>query len=340
MIHINGSTGEGGGQILRSALTLSVLSGKPFEIERIRANRSKPGLMRQHLAAVKAAQAICEAKVAGDDVGSSELRFEPRKVRPGDYEFAIGTAGSAMLVFQTVLLPLLCAESASKVRIQGGTHNPFAPPFDYVEQCFVPLLRKMGASLSLELVRPGFYPAGGGDFIATIQPSVLRPIEICGPQTITRRVARAVVAGLPWHIAQRELTCIQDSLKFHEDEIHGVELDARFGPGNVLTVALHGDEVTEVFSNFGEKSKTAEDVADELCREVEEYLGSGCPVGSHTADQLLLPLAVAGGGRFRTMKPSRHTVTNMQVIELFLDVEASWAELSPDVCEITLERKV
>lgn len=162
LIVIDGSEGEGGGQVLRTSLALSLITGKPFRIENLRAKRDKPGLLRQHLTAVHAAVQVGDAAVEGASLGSTALTFVPRALRAGDYSFAIGTAGSTMLVLQTVLLPLVLAGGSSTLELEGGTHNPSSPPFDFVERAFLPLLRRMGAEIEIELVRPGFHPAGGG----------------------------------------------------------------------------------------------------------------------------------------------------------------------------------
>src|SRR2546428_9297761 len=160
MITIDGSFGEGGGQILRTALSLSLATGTPFRIENIRAGRKKAGLLRQHLTAVLAAAEIGAAEIEGATLGSTMLTFTPKSVRAGEYRFAVGTAGSGTLVFQTILPALLRASAATRVTIEGGTHNSAAPPFDFLDRTFLPLIRKMGATVSLKLERYGFYPAG------------------------------------------------------------------------------------------------------------------------------------------------------------------------------------
>ena len=164
MLLIDGSQGEGGGQILRTALGLSLVTGTAFRIEKIRAGRAKPGLLRQHLTAVNAATVIGDALVDGAELGSPALVFRPRSVRPGAYRFAVGTAGSASLVLQTVLPPLLTAGASSILTLEGGTHNPWAPPFDFLARAFLPLLERMGAPVRAAIQRYGFYPAGGGQF--------------------------------------------------------------------------------------------------------------------------------------------------------------------------------
>ncbi|HZL36037.1 MAG TPA: RNA 3'-terminal phosphate cyclase [Tepidisphaeraceae bacterium] len=198
LILIDGSQGEGGGQILRSALALSMLTGKPFRIENIRANRNKPGLMRQHLTAVNAAAAVCSANVSGAAIGSRELAFEPGAVRAGEYTFSVGSAGSTTLVLQTVLPPLLVAAGRSTLALEGGTHNIHAPPVDFLEYAFLPLVNRMGPRVSVTLERAGFYPAGGGRILAAIEPAEkLSPISILERGEIHHRMAKAICAGLP-----------------------------------------------------------------------------------------------------------------------------------------------
>jgi RNA 3'-terminal phosphate cyclase (ATP) len=176
-IRIDGSFGEGGGQILRSSLSLSLVTGKPFRIENIRANREKPGVLRQHLTAVQAAAEVGSAEVEGASLGSKALTFVPGKIRSGEFRFAIGTAGSGTLVLQTILPALITAAGPSRIEIEGGTHNPAAPPFDFLQRSFIPLIERMGPKVKLELQRYGFYPAGGGRFVVEITPcEVLKPI--------------------------------------------------------------------------------------------------------------------------------------------------------------------
>src|SRR5436305_3346353 len=170
MLTIDGSEGEGGGQILRTSLALSLVTGQPFRMERIRAKRQKPGLLKQHLTAVEAAKTVGCAEVEGAALSSQTLEFRPGPVTPGNYRFAVGTAGSATLVLQTLLPALLTAAGHSTPTLEGGTHNPMAPPFDFLQKSFMPLIHRMGPSVELKLRRPGFYPAGGGQFHARIEP--------------------------------------------------------------------------------------------------------------------------------------------------------------------------
>ncbi len=322
MITIDGSVGEGGGQILRSALALSMVTGQPFRIENIRANRDKPGLMRQHLTAVRAAAEVGRASVEGDEIGSTALSFKPGTTNGGDYTFAIGTAGSTTLVLQTVLPALLTADEPSTLEISGGTHNGHAPTVHFLQNAFVPVIERMGPKVEVELVRHGFYPAGGGMIRVRIEPvQSLTPIEILERGQTTRRLAIASVAGLSGSIAKRELKIIAKRLSFEDNELRIEQLPDAYGPGNVVGVELESEHVAEVFTGFGERGVSAEKVAERVASHVRRYLSLDAPVGEHLADQLLLPMALAGGGAIRTGPLSRHCTTNAQTIERFLPVK-------------------
>jgi len=320
VLTIDGSQGEGGGQILRTALALSLVSGAPFTIEKIRGGREKPGLLRQHLTAVNAAVAVGEAEAEGATLGSQTLVFRPRAVKPGDYRFAIGTAGSTGLVIQTVLPALLIASGPSTLTLEGGTHNPAAPPFDFLERAFLPLVASMGPRVSAVLNCPGFYPAGGGRCTVSILPAArLEPLTLLERGAIKRRQARALVARLPRQIADRELAVVRTRLGWSEDELETVIVDGSApGPGNVLLLEIESEHLTEIFCGFGEVGTRAESVAEHAAKEARRYLAAGVPVGVHLADQLLVPLALAGGGSFRTIGLSSHSRTNLDVIRLFL----------------------
>lgn len=328
MITIDGAFGEGGGQIIRTSLALSLVTGKPFTIERIRALRKKSGLLRQHLTAVNAARDVSDAEVVGNQLGSTSLRFAPGTIRAGSYQFDIGSAGSTTLVLQTVLPALMGADDPSQVTLTGGTHNPMAPPFDFLQQAYVSLLSRMGPSVTMELERPGFYPAGGGLLRAGIVPSSeLTRLELSERGNVVAQSARALVANLPKSIAQREIDVVRRALRLRKSASKAVELDGARSPGNVLFVTVECEHVTELFTGFGERGVRAEVVAEKTVKRVQEYLGSGAAVGPHLADQLLIPLALAGGGRFSTMAPSSHMTTNIQVIKKFLDVKIEVEEL-------------
>lgn len=323
---IDGSEGEGGGQILRTSLALSIITGTPVRVFNVRAGRRRPGLMRQHLTALKAAATVGAAHVIGDRLGSQEVVFTPGAIMPGRHRFAIGTAGSTTLVLQTVVYPLLLAEGDSEITLEGGTHNPLAPPVDFLVRSWAPALEAMGAHVELQLERHGFYPAGGGRLVARITGrtrfSTLERLQrgALGPGT-----ARACVAQLPASIARRELGVIEERLKWSRTRLH-VDTVESDGPGNVLILEQpHAAEVT-VVSSIGEKGRRAEVVADAAADELERFLAADVPVDEHLADQLLIPLALAGGGAFRTLPATPHTTTNAAVIERFLPVRFTLAQ--------------
>jgi RNA 3'-terminal phosphate cyclase (ATP) len=318
MITIDGSQGEGGGQILRTALGLSLVTGQSFRMQNIRAGRQKPGLLRQHLTAVEAATRIGNATVDGAVLGSKELTFKPSRVKAGEHHFSVGTAGSATLVLQTVLPALIMGSVESTLTLEGGTHNPHAPPFDFLERAFLPLVNRMGPTVSAKLERAGFYPAGGGRFSVSIKPSDnLQPLALLDRGEARSRSARAIVANLSRNVADRELKIVAEKLGWTRENLH-VEQVASAGPGNALVLELASEHVTEVFTGFGERGVLAETVGEKVVSDVRTYLVSGAPVGEHLADQLLIPLALSRGGAFGCAAVSRHTRTNIDVIQKFL----------------------
>lgn len=319
---IDGSRGEGGGQILRTSLALSAITRTAIHIVNVRGRRKKPGLMRQHLTGVLAAAELCGAEVEGAELRSGELKFRPGAIRPGEYRFTVSTAGSACLVFQTVLPALLMADGPSKVTFEGGTHNPMSPPYDFIEQCFVPILTRMGASVKLQLERPGFMPAGGGRFTALIEPwREKRQVELMHAGAVVGQRARALVARLPPKIGHRELRVVRDELGWDPRDCAVETIDHSAGPGNVLFCQVEREHVTELVTAFGQRGVSAEKVASQAVDEMQRYLAADAPVGEHLADQLMLPMALAGGGRYRTLPLSLHSHTNKDIIELFLDMD-------------------
>lgn len=327
MLTIDGSQGEGGGQILRTSLALSMVTGQPFLLEKIRAGRPKWGLALQHLTCVEAATAISRAGVAGATRGSTVLEFWPSTVTPGDYRFAVGSAGSATLVLQTVLPPLLLVSEASTLILEGGTHNPLAPPFDFLARSFAPLIERMGPKLGLTLRRPGFFPKGGGQFVARIEPAAkLTPITLLERGEIRMRRARVLASRLPETVAKRELAAIRARLGFQGGECVIDTVTNSPGPGNAVLIEAECEHVNGVFSSFGERGRLAEKVAQEVAEMAETWLDAGVPVDEHLADQLLIPMALAGGGSFRTTQPSLHSTTNAVIIQKFLPVEITFMQ--------------
>ncbi len=336
MIIIDGSYGEGGGQILRTSLALSLVTGKPFSINNIRAGRKKPGLMRQHLTAVNAATKIGNAKIEGNRIGSQAFTFEPKTIRPGEFRFAIGSAGSCTLVFQTILPALIMADGPSEIILEGGTHNPFAPPFDFLEKAFLPIVNQMGPKVDIMLEKSGFYPAGGGRFKATINPATLNRIELIERGLIIQKLATACVANLPIKIAHRELNVIRKKLEWDKKQLKAIDVEHSQGPGNILTVEIKSKNITEVFTGFGARGVSAEKVAGQTVRLVREYLTHDVPVARYLADQLLIPMAMAGGGKFHTLSPTKHTTTNIDIIKMFQDVDIELIEYDKNLWEIEI----
>ncbi len=261
MIVIDGSSGEGGGQILRSALALSILTRTPFRMERIRAGRDEPGLLRQHLTAVMAAREVSNADVTGAELGSRDLTFRPRTVQGGSRSFSIGSAGSTTLVLQTVLPALLRAPASSTITIEGGTHNPAAPPFEFLTRAFLPLLARMGAKVDLALDQPGFFPRGGGRITCTVSPADLGVFELEERGALERRRAFSIVSALPPAVAERQLRIARDRLGLARDEVEKLEYPEERGPGNAVLVVYEFEHVTSVFAGLGDRSARAEEVA-------------------------------------------------------------------------------
>ncbi len=335
MLTIDGSFGEGGGQIIRSSCALSLITGKPFRIYNVRARREKPGLQRQHLTAVNAAAEIGRAQVEGAGVGAREFAFTPGETSPGQYHFAIGTAGATMLVLQTILPPLMISHEPSLITLEGGTHNKHAPPFDFLQKTFLPLICRTGPNVSIELERYGFYPPGGGRINLHIEPSrVSARLEIEERGSIRSRCARALVVRLPPSIAERELNIIRERLDFTDAELRIETSQNALSPGNVLMIEIESEHLTEVITSVGERGLRAEEVAERAATEAAEYLRIGAPVGEHLADQLLIPLALSGGGSFTTGPLSLHTTTNIEIIKKFLDVEINVTPLGGDVWRV------
>ena len=320
MIELDGALG--GGQLLRSALTLALCTGTGFTMRGIRAGRSRPGLMRQHLTAVQAACAISGGDCVGATLGATELRFVPGGVVAGDYDFAVGTAGATMLVLQTLLPAFWHAKAPSRLRLEGGTHNPMAPSADFIRETYLPALRKMGVCADIELQSHGFYPAGGGVVVATIEPcSELRPANFSTRGELVDIEATALLSALASGIGQRELAVLGRRLKLDEDRLHLRSIRPAIGPGNAVLVRVQHADHVELFTGYGERGVPAERVAERLADAVRHYIDSDACVSEHLADQLLLPMALAGAGEFVTCAASDHLVSNAALIQKFIAVD-------------------
>ena len=336
MLELDGA--PGGGQLLRSALSLSMCTGIGFTLQDIRAKRSKPGLMRQHLTAVNAAAQVGGARVHGAELGATSLRFEPGNIRGGDYAFATGSAGSCTLVLQTILPALWRADVPSRVRLEGGTHNPLAPSVDFLADSFVPRLRDFGIEVGLALESPGFYPAGGGVLHATVQPAgELRACAFEARGALERMDGTALLSGLSSDIGLRELGVLQARFGLGEDARHLRQVRPSRGPGNALMLRVRHAFHATTFTGFGERGRSAETVAMGVADEAQVYLDSGACIDEHLGDQLLLPMALAGKGSFTTTAPSDHLRSNAALIEKFLPVEFSLDQQDETTWRVTVE---
>lgn len=330
MIDIDGSQGEGGGQVLRSALALSILTGQPMRVKKIRARRSNPGLRPQHLKAVDAAAAISKARVEGVYKGSTSVVFAPGQIRSGRYRFDIGTAGSVSLVLQTIFLPLSMAGSASSVIITGGTHVPWAPCFHYLNMQWLPFMRIMGFEAQFTLSKAGFYPQGGGRIDAIIRPvEEILPIKLTQRGSLSRIDGISAVSNLKLSIADRQRRQTLRHLQNYDcvKKIKIAEMPSKFKGTLLLLRSTFGPTKNDVsaqccFYALGELGKPAEKVADETVKALESFLATDGVVDHYLADQLLLPMAFASGAsEIHTSKVTQHLLTNAAIIRAFIPLQ-------------------
>ena len=321
MIEIDASFGEGGGQIVRSALALSLVTRRAIRLTHIRARRPRPGLGAQHLKAVQAAAGVSDARVEGAAPGSQTLEFAPRALHGGAFEIAIGTAGSTLLVLQTVFVALAFARTASSITLSGGTHNPWSPPFQYVAWQWLPWLERIGCRGSVALERAGFYPAGGGRVRATIEPAArLEPLELVERGALKRIRGVSGCAGLALEVARRQSGCAAERLARHGVplEIAEEEVDAA-SRGSYLVLSAEFERSRGVASALGAPGKRAEQVGEQAAASLERMIASGAAVDEHLADQLVVPLALAAGeSRVTTARVTRHLLSNAALVERFL----------------------
>lgn len=336
MIELDGEAG--GGQLLRTALSLSLCTGIGFTMERIRARRTRPGLMRQHLTAVSAAAMIGQGRTHGAELGATRLRFEPGAVVPGDYQFSTGSAGSTTLVLQTVLPALWRCAAPSRLRLEGGTHNPLAPSVDFIADSYLPALRHLGIEASVHLERHGFFPAGGGIVHATVEPSAASTRGVLDTRgEFDGMEALAILSDLSSDIGRRELAVLGGQLKLPEEALQLRSVKPPIGPGNALMVKVRHANHVETFTGHGQRGVSAESIAHDVAREVKNYLASDAYAGEHLSDQLLLPMALAGHGEFTTHVISDHLQSNARLIEKFLPVDIAWHRLGSDVWRVVVE---
>jgi len=336
-VFIDGSMGEGGGQILRTSLALACITGRNLHIENIRAARRKPGLAKQHLICVRAASEICGGKCEGAVIGSQVLDFQPGRIHGGNFTFDIGSAGSATLVIQTILPALFLADEPSTVTVTGGTHNPWAPPYDFLAETFLPAIGTAGFDADCKLEKYGFFPAGGGKIALNVRPRHKMPnqsIDFCEPAENIQIHGRVYTAKLPAHIAQRQKKLLlQSKLKF--TNIEHLEVKDSNGPGNCIMIRLvaasggslkaegfgDGSPRTTVFTAFGQRGKPSEKVVGEVVSLAEDFLPSGAVVDRFSADQLLIYIAISKSGCYTTNDLTTHLTTNIETIKKFLPVD-------------------
>jgi RNA 3'-phosphate cyclase len=338
-LDIDGSFGEGGGQILRTSLALSLLTGRPFRLHHIRAGRTKPGLQPQHLQSVRAAAAIGQAHILGASLGSSELTFEPGEVVAGSYTFDIGTAGATGLVLQTIYLPLaLRGREPSEVALIGGTHVTTSPCYHFLDRTWRAYLAHTGLKLSMRMIRPGYYPRGGGVVEVFVQPCE----KLEGRQWLERGKVKATgfsaVANLPDSIARRQARQVRKRLQQHGLQVDLEEQTWEGGPASFAAVELNTEPAPTLFFALGARGKLAEAVGDEVAEQVIAYMDAGpALVDPHSGDQLVLPLALAEGpSTYRVTEVTRHLTTNIAVIRLFLEraIHCEGEEGKPGIVKI------
>ena len=319
MIIIDGSEGEGGGQVVRNACALSLITGEPFRIDRIRAGRDQPGLMRQHLTAIEAACTVGGAECDGLELGASSVTFRPGSVRGGDYRFAVGTAGSTALVLQSILVPLCLADEASRLVIEGGTHAGMSPPFEFVARTLLPLIERMGPKVAARIKRHGFFPRGGGRIEIDIEPAPLERVEWLDRGEAQGRSGMVLHAALGANkVATRTRSAALKVLpEWTEEDIAVRELPADQGPGVALLLEAEYARVTEVVAGVGRLGLTAERLGKTAGKRMAGYVHSEAFAGPYLQDQLLLPMAAAGGGTFTSVKTSQHSRTAAAIIERF-----------------------
>jgi RNA 3'-terminal phosphate cyclase (ATP) len=326
VLTIDGSYGEGGGQILRTGLALSAILGQPVEFVKIRAGRKHPGLQPQHLTSLRALAKITGASVSGAEPGSLALRFAPGPIAGGAYRFDVGTAGATSLLFQTLIGPLAYAAAASQLTLTGGTHVPWSPPAPYVSEVFLPVVAAMGVVGTWRMRRAGFYPKGGGEVAVTVEPLVgLTPLELSDRGPLLRLRGLSAVARLPRRIAERQAEQVRRRLAAagYRIDVEVAELEAAC-PGDSVFLWAEFERSRAGFGALGERGKPAERVADEAAEALVRFLASDAATDPHLADQLILFMALAPGRSvLTTSQVTSHLLTNLWTIRQFLPVGVS-----------------
>ncbi len=323
-IIIDGAYGEGGGQIVRTSLSLSVITGKALKLVNIRANRKRSGLRPQHLTALRACATLCSASVVGAELGVLEFSFVPGKVRPGNYRFSIGTAGATTLVLQTVLPLLSKAEKGSSVVVSGGTHVPWSPPFHYLAEIFLPTICQLGSKIEASITSWGWYPKGGGEIRAEVKPpSSPEPTLLDRSFVLQNVTGISTSSRLPEHVRVRQKRRLEKRFQKAGIQAEIALLDVpALNPGSFVFLSAKGGDSVAGFSSLGARGKPAERVADEAADALLHFLDSKATIDHHLADQILIYLAtMAGRYQFITSTVTQHLLTNAWVIEQFLPVQ-------------------
>ena len=313
-------------------------TGKPFRIHRIRAGRKKPGLARQHLTCVRAAARVCNAHVEGAEIGSTALAFRPGPMVPGEYSFSVGGAGSSTLVFQTLMPALITTGQAFRLHLEGGTHNPLAPPLDFLDRVYLAALRKIGVTATINVERRGFFPEGGGKWSVSIGPAgALSPLAIPERGRMLGQTARMLWHRIPPQEPQRARDHLIAKLGWSAGDIEIEQASESWGPANVIMAEMRYEHITEMVTAFNPFGASPEAVCDGLMLDVRRYREHEAPVGWRLADQLLLPMALGAGGMFRTMPLSSHSLTNIGTIGAFSDRKIETREIAGRMMEVAIE---
>jgi len=331
MIEIDGSMGEGGGAVLRTALALGAVSQRAVHIFNIRAKRDRPGLQPQHLHGVEALARITKAKVSGTSVGSTEVVFEPGPIEGGRYHVDIGTAGSTTLILQILMPAAAFASGSADIEVKGGTDNPLAPPIDFMKNITLPTLRRMGYRGEVECARRGHYPRGGGIVRARIEPiDKLSPIRLVGPGRVVKvsGVAHAVrlpaqIATRIAHAASKELVRTGRADVDIKSESYDSAQDPHIGPGAGITLWAETECGAIIgASSLGAPGKPSEQIGREAAEDLIEQLKTGMAVDAHMTDQLIPYMALADGvSEITSTSLTPHTLTNIELVEEILGVE-------------------
>lgn len=328
---LDGSSGEGGGQILRTALSLSLCTGRPFRISQIRANRKPPGIRPQHLACVRGAEAISGATSEGAEVGASELFFRPARVKPGEYLLEVGTAGSAPLLLQCLFYPLAVAGGGT-LTLRGGTHLPHSPSYHYLAAIWLPMVQAYGLSAELRLAQAGFYPQGGGEIAAQVPKRAPPPrlVELPARGTLVDVDVTSFVAGLPLSIAERQGSAAVAALQRRGIYSHSENrpLKSPLSRGTAVFIRAHFENTLAGFTALGERGRPAEQVGEDAAGQLGAFMAGAGALDPHLADQILVPAALLAAGllgetepartRFTTPEVTAHLTTNADVLQKFL----------------------